>query len=111
MEKVKNSIISIFDSYSKLTFRAGELLDKLQTRIDKAKAAGNNVTSAETAMKDAKARLADANNILSNLKAKKDTAVDKTTFQSLRKQLQTVHKDLNAVRLDGAKIISVLTGK
>lgn len=110
IEKVRTSIISIYEAYSKLTLRAGQLLDKLQVRIDKAKTAGNNVTAAETAMTDARAKLADANNILASLKDKKDTAIDKATFQTLRKQLQTVHKDINAVRLDGAKIISSLKG-
>jgi len=66
--KVRKSIIAIFESYSRLTMKAGQLLDKLQARIDRAKAAGENTTAAETA----------------------------------------VHKDLNAIRLDAAKIISSL---
>ncbi|KKS13935.1 MAG: hypothetical protein UU67_C0012G0009 [Candidatus Daviesbacteria bacterium GW2011_GWB1_41_5] len=106
--KVRKSIIAIFESYSRLTMKAGQLLDKLQARIDRAKAAGENTTAAETAMKDARVKLADATKILDDIKGKKDTAVDKPTFLQIRKKLQTVHKDLNAIRLDAAKIISSL---
>lgn len=108
INKVRNSLIVRFEVYSKLVSRSGNLLDKLQERIDRARASGKNVADAEVAMKDARSKLADATSILNDIKAKKDTAIDKTTFKSLRDKLQAVHKDLNVIHKDAGKIISVL---
>lgn len=106
--KVRNALTSRWNAYNKLVTVAGNLLDKLQIRIDKAKAAGKDVTAATAAMADARIKLADAKSKMDSLKGLLGTNLDKNGFKNAQQTLQAVHKDLNAIRLDAAKIISNL---
>lgn len=108
VRRIRNSIIVRYGVYEKLIERSGNLLTKLQERIDKAQKAGFNTRVVDGYMTDAKDKLADAQANLNSIKALKDTAIDKTTFQSIQKKFIIIHKDLNAVRQDGAKIIAEL---
>lgn len=106
--RVRNSLKARWDAYDKLVVRSGLLLDKLQIRIDKAKAAGKDTKDMDKQMTDARAKLADARTKLDGLKSLIGTNLDKNGFKDAQKTLQAVHKDLNAVRLDAAKIIKNL---
>lgn len=108
LTKVRAAIVARWNAYDRLVNVAGQLLDKLQIRINNAKAAGKNTAMAEAAMTDARAKLADARAKLDGIKASSGTTTDKNTFLNLQKSLQAVHKDLNIVKQDAAKIISTL---
>lgn len=108
INRIRNSINARWNAYDKLSSRSGQLLDKLQIRIDKAKAAGQNTSDADAAMTDARAKLADARAKLNVLKGLVGTAMDKNSFKDAQKKFQAVHKDLNIVRQDAAKIIKTL---
>lgn len=106
--RVRASVNARWNAYNKLIKSSGQLLDKLQIRIDKAKAAGQNTTNAEAAMTDARTKLADAKLKMDGLKSLVGVAMDKNSFKDVQKKFQDVHKDLNMVRQDAAKIISNL---
>ncbi|MDD2823082.1 MAG: hypothetical protein PHQ59_03285 [Candidatus Daviesbacteria bacterium] len=104
-KRVRNSITARVNAYTKLASRSGQLLDKLQVRIDRAKDAGKDTTDSVNAMRDARAKLADAQSKLTSLKALVGTDLDKNGFREAQKTLQAVHKDLNIVKQDASKII------
>ncbi|MDO8570250.1 MAG: hypothetical protein Q7R97_01540 [Candidatus Daviesbacteria bacterium] len=106
--KVRNSVEVRYKVYEKIIERSGNLLTKLQEKIDRAQKAGINTKVIDGYMTDAKAKLADAQTNLNSIKDLKDSAIDKTTFLDIQKKFQLIHKDLNAIRLDGAKVISEL---
>ncbi len=106
--KVRNSVVVRYGVYEKLIERSGNLLTKLQERIDKAQKAGFNTKVVDGYMTDAKAKLEDAKTNLESIKSLKNSAIDKKTFQDIQKKFIVIHKDLNTVRQDGAKIISEL---
>lgn len=106
--RIRNNVIVRFRVFEMLIERSGNLLTKLQERIDKAQTLGFNTKVVDGYMNDAKAKLDDARITLESIKLLKDTAIDKKTFQDLQKKFIIIHKDLNAVRLDGAKVISEL---
>jgi hypothetical protein len=104
-KRIRNSITVRWNAYSKLLTRSGQLLDKLQIRIDKAKTAGKDTTEVVNAMTDARAKLADAKSKMETLKGLLGTDLDKNGFKEAQKNLQAVHKDLNIVKQDASKII------
>lgn len=106
--RIRKSVIERYGVYEKLIERSGNLLTKLQERIDKAQKSGLNTKVVDGYMNDAKIKLADAQANLNSIKSLKDTAIDKTTFQDIQKKFIVIHRDLNAIRLDGAKVISEL---
>lgn len=106
--KVRNSVMVRNGVYEKLIERSGNLLTKLQERIDRAQKAGLNTKVVDGYMTDAKAKLEDAKLTLESIKTLRDSAIDKKTFQDIQKKFIIIHKDLNAIRLDGAKVISEL---
>ncbi|MFA5933103.1 MAG: hypothetical protein WCV81_02435 [Microgenomates group bacterium] len=106
--KVRTAVTSRWTAYDKLIIRAGQLLDKIQIRINRAKAAGADTKSSEALMTDARAKLTDAKSKMDALKSLVGTGLDKNSFKNAQMNLQTVHKDLNIVRQDVAKIISNL---
>lgn len=106
--KVRNSVMVRYGVYEKLIERSGNLLTKLQERIDRAQKAGLNTRVVDGYMSDAKLKLEDAKATLESIKALQGEALDKKTFLDIQKKFIIIHKDLNAIRLDGAKIISEL---
>lgn len=108
LTRVRNALTARWNAYDRLVKLSGQLLDKLQIRINQAKAAGKNTTNAEAAMTDARAKLADAVAKMDAIKPLLGTTMDKNSFMNIQKSLQAIHKDLNMVRLDAAKIISNL---
>lgn len=107
-ERVRVSVRARWEAYNKLLKLTTTLLDKIQIRIDHAKASGQDTKAMEVIMADAKANLADAKTKMEEIKSLKETAMDKKTFLDVQKRLQAVHKDLNAIRLDVAKITRTL---
>lgn len=106
--KLRVAVSARWDAYNKLITRSGQLLDKLQTRINTAKAAGVDTKNSEALMADARAKLADATTQMNGIKNLSTTAINKNTFKEVQKKLQAIHKDLNIVKQDAAKIISNL---
>lgn len=107
-ERIRVSVRARWEAYNRLLIHTTTLLDKIQIRIDNAKLAGKDTKSMEIIMADARIRLADAKTKMDEIKSLKETALDKKTFLEVQSRLQAVHKDLNAVRLDVAKIIRTL---
>lgn len=110
LERVRQATKARWGVLNRMTNRTEALLNKLQERIDKAKIAGKDVTEAENLMADARSKLNEARMILVEFQGKETTAVDKTAFQTIQGKFQAVHKNLNVVRQDGAKIIRILKG-
>lgn len=108
VEKIRNSVTVRYGVYEKLIERSGNVLTKLQERIDKAQKLGFNTKIVDGYMTDAKAKLEDAKTNLASIKSLKGTSVNKTTFQDIQKKFKIIHSDLNTIRLDGAKVISEL---
>lgn len=106
--KVRNSVAVRYGVYEKLTEKTGNLLTKLQEKIDVAQKAGLNTKVADGYMTDAKAKLEDAKLNLEGIKSIQGDAIDKKTFQDIQKKFIIIHKDLNTVKQDGAKVISEL---
>ncbi|MDO8638001.1 MAG: hypothetical protein Q7R43_00365 [Candidatus Daviesbacteria bacterium] len=106
--RLRNTVTVRYGVYEKLIEKSGNLLTKLQEKIDVAQKAGFNTKVADGYMTDAKAKLDDAKLTLDSIKTLQGTAIDKATFQSIQKKFIIIHKDLNAVRQDGAKVISEL---
>lgn len=122
LEKVRNSVVVRIDVYQKLIGRSEDLINKLQSRVDTAKTAGKDVKDAEVVLADAKLKLADAKTKLSEIEALKIKvaevknssasaqviSLDKQNFKEIQTKFQIIHKDLNAIRLDVAKVIRIL---
>lgn len=108
VKKVRNSVTVRYGVYEKLIEKSGNLLTKLQERIDKAQKAGLNTKVVDGYMIDAKTKLEEAKLTLDSIKTLQGTALDKTSFQNIQKKFIIIHKDLNTVRQDGAKVISEL---
>lgn len=108
IERVRVSVKARGEAYSKLIIRSEILLDKLQIRINAAKVVGKDTKNAESAMTDARAKLADAKIKMDEVKNLAGTAMDKQSFKDVQKKLQFIHKDLNIVRQDASKIIRSL---
>lgn len=108
VKKVRNSVAVRLGVYEKLIERSGNLLTKLQEKIDVAQKAGMKTNVVDGYMTDAKAKLEDAKLTLESIKTLQGTAIDKKTFQDIQKKFIIIHKDLNTVKQDGAKVISEL---
>lgn len=90
--------------------RSEDLLAKLQIRIEKAKAAGKDVTEAESLMVDAKKSLEDAKAKLEDIESKKDEAINKETFLEIQTQFKAINQNLHTIRINASKIIRILKG-
>lgn len=105
---------AIVDRYiehlDKLVDKSEALLDKIQTKIVRAKAAGKDVIETERLMTDARAKLASAQNRLNDLEKMKSEAKTRTDFIKIRDQFKLVKDDLKAVRKDVSEIIQILKG-
>lgn len=107
-ERLRQAVISRYENISRLITKSEELLNKLQERINLAKQAGKNTAEAEKWMNDARLKLNSAKTKLSAIEGKKGNPVNKVDFRNLQLAYQSIHKDLNTVRIDAAKIISNL---
>lgn len=110
LAKVRNSVVSRIDAYQRLIKMEEELLNKIQSRIDKAQAGGKDMVEVQFYMKDARARLADAQGKLSEIGAARGDALTKAEFKEIQLKFQIIHKNLNLIRLDAAKIIRTFGG-
>lgn len=108
--KVRVSIANRVRNHERLINQTENLLSKLQVRIDKAKAAGKDTTEMEKLMADAKLKLADAKQKLSEIDTHKTVTTDKAGFEALQKKFKVVWDDLKAVKEDASKIIRTLKG-
>ena len=106
--KVRNSIAIRYGVYEKLIERSGNLLTKLQEKVDVAQKAGLNTKVVDGYMTDAKTKLEGAKLTLDSIKTLQGTAIDKKAFQNIQKKFIIIHKDLNTVKLDGAKVVAEL---
>ena len=106
--RIRQSLTARFNNHKKAITRAEILLDKLQLRMDKAKAAGQDTTQMEALMVDARSKLTDAKTKLADIEAKKGTAVDKAGFQAIMEELKAINKDLQGIKEDASKIIKIL---
>lgn len=95
---------------NRLITAGGRLLDKLQVRIDRAQKAGRDVAGMTTLMSDARAKLADAKSILTQIDGQKGTAATKADFTKIHGEFQAARKDIQGVKEDAAKIIRILKG-
>lgn len=94
------------DHFLEVLKRLSTILDKIQSRTEKAKAAGKNVTSVETALASARTAITTAETAVSAQKAKtyqitvnSDTTAKNdvgVTTKQLQQDLQTVHDTVKA---------------
>ncbi len=96
------------DHFLEVLKRFSTILDKIQSRTEKAKAAGKNVTSVETALTSARTAITIAETAVNAQKAKtyqitvnSDTTAKNdvgATTKQLQQDLQTVHETVKAAR-------------
>lgn len=108
VERVRQSVKARWEAYKKAIARTDALLDKLQIRIDRAKEAGEDIAEMETLMADARENLAAASEKLAEIESQKGEDVNKASFLEIHNLFRAITKDLHAVRVDAAKIISLL---
>ncbi len=108
IERVRVSIKARAEAYNNIIKRSEILLDKLQQRINAAKAAGKDIKSAEIAMTEARANLKDANTKMDEVRSLVGTSMNKQEFKDVQQKLQSIHKDLNMIKQNAARIIRVI---
>lgn len=105
VERVRKSVVARWNVFSKAVTRTENLLEKLQVRIDKAKAAGKDVSAMDAAMSDAKDKLADAESKLASIKDKRETAMSRESFREVHDLFKGIREDLIAIHKDASIII------
>lgn len=110
VERVRKSVISRFDVFTRTVRKAEILLEKIEVRITKAREAGKNTNEAEKLLGEAKTKLADAKTKLTAIKDKKDIAINRAGFLEIHNQFKAIGDDLHQVRIKASRIISILKG-
>lgn len=110
VERVRYALVAHWNVLSKAIERSESLLGKLQERINKAEAAGKDVTEAKKLMAEANERLTHAKVSLAKMNELKNNSITKDEFITLRDQMKGIKEDLQVIRKDAAKIISILKG-
>ncbi len=110
VNRLKQSVDSRLSVFKRMITKIEALFPKLDTRIAKAKQAGQNTTEAEKLMADARAKIADAKAQLVKIEAKKGTANDKTSLKEVNGLFQLARKDIHQVITDVSQVIKSLKG-
>lgn len=105
---LRNAVEVRYEVLSRALGRIEGLVDKIQVRVDSAKAEGKDTTKAVAALEEVKSQLADAKSNLDLIKTEKNNASTKEDFIKIQTQFRTTQKDLNAIKLQLAKAISAI---
>lgn len=104
-ERVRKSVVARWNVFNKAVTRAENLLERLQVRIDAAKTAGKDTAAMESAMSDAKDKLADAKSKIASIKDKRETALSRESFREIHDLFKVIKEDLRAAAKDASVII------
>lgn len=110
VQRAQNAALSRVMELGRAVTRAEGLLKRLQTRIDKAKAAGKDTKEMESLMADAKAKLEAVKTKLSTAEGKIKDADTKAEFGELHNSFKSIKDDLHIVRKDASQIVRLLKG-
>lgn len=106
--RVRKAVIIRYEVISKLVGRVEGLLNKLQVKVEEAKADGKDMQAAEDALGRARGKIDSAKVKLADIDSKKDTALERVEFNQIQRIYQGIHQDLKEVHQEVGKVIRVL---
>lgn len=107
-ERMQKATQTRLNVYLKTAALIDQLLQKIQIRIDEARSAGKDVSSAEAALKDAQVKYAQIKTTLDQIQSEKDIAINKETFTQIHQEFLSVNHDLTSIRTDLVRAVNYI---